>query len=58
MDIKERIGIMETEIIKINPKNIKLLKLNARYMESEKYDKLVANIKNDGKLINLYIAIL
>ena len=53
MDIKGRIGIMETEIIKINPKNIKLLKLNERYMEPEKYDKLVANIKNDGKLTSV-----
>lgn len=44
---------METEIIKINPKDIKLLKLNARYMKPEEYQKLVANIKKDGQLTSV-----
>ncbi len=44
---------METEIIKVNPKNIKLLKENARYMKPEEYQKLVANIKKDGQLTSV-----
>lgn len=44
---------METEIIKINPKEIKLLELNARYMDNEEYSKLVTNIKRDGKLTSI-----
>lgn len=53
MEFKRRIRIMETEIIKINPKDIKLLKLNARYMKPEEYQKLVANIKKDGQLTSV-----
>lgn len=44
---------METEIIKINPKDIKLLKNNARYMNPEEYQKLVGNIKKDGQLTSV-----
>ncbi len=44
---------METEIIKINPKDIKLLEVNARYMKPEEYQKLVANIKKDGQLTSV-----
>lgn len=44
---------METKIIKINPKDIKLLNLNARYMKPEEYQKLVANIKKDGQLTSV-----
>ncbi len=44
---------METEIIKINPKDIKLLKVNARYMKPEEYEKLVSNIKKDGQLTSV-----
>lgn len=44
---------METEIIKINPRDIKLLKENARYMKPEEYQKLVANIKKDGQLTSV-----
>lgn len=53
MEIKGRIGVMETEIIKINPKDIKLLEVNARYMKPEEYQKLVANIKKDGQLTSV-----
>lgn len=53
MDAKRSIKIMETEIIKIDPKKIKLLKLNARYMEENEYNKLVANVKKDGKLTSV-----
>ncbi len=44
---------METEIIKINPRDIKLLEVNARYMKPEEYQKLVANIKKDGQLTSV-----
>ena len=53
MDIKGRIRKMETEIIKVDPKTIKLLKTNARYMESNEYERLVENIKRDGKLTSV-----
>ena len=44
---------METEIIKIDPRKIKLLEVNARYMKPEEYEKLVSNIKKDGKLTSV-----
>lgn len=53
MEFKGRFGIMETEIIKINPRDIKLLEVNARYMKPEEYKKLVANIKKDGQLTSV-----
>ena len=53
MEFKGRVGIMETEIIKINPRDIKLLEVNARYMKPEDYQKLVANIKKDGQLTSV-----
>ncbi len=53
MESERRIRIMETEIIKINPRDIRLLKVNARYMEPEEYQKLVSNIKKDGQLTSV-----
>lgn len=44
---------METEIIKIDPRDIKLLKVNARYMKPEEYEKLVSNVKKDGQLTSV-----
>ncbi len=44
---------METEIIKIDPRKIKLLEVNARYMKPEEYEKLVSNIKKDGQLTSV-----
>ena len=41
---------MKTKVIQIDPRELKLLKLNARYMRHEEYQKLVANIKRDGQL--------
>ena len=41
---------MRTRIIQINPRELKLLALNARYMRHEEYQRLVANIKRDGQL--------
>lgn len=44
---------METKIIKINPKEIKLLELNARFMKATEFKKLVENVKRDGCLTQL-----
>lgn len=41
---------MQTRIIQINPRELKLLELNARYMRHEEYQRLVANIKRDRQL--------
>ncbi len=37
----------------VNPKEIKLLQKNARYMPQEMFDNLVNNIANDGALTSL-----
>jgi hypothetical protein len=47
---------METKIIEINPKELKLLELNARYMRHEEFKRLVDNIKRDGKLTSVPFA--
>lgn len=39
-----------TRIIQIDPRELKLLKVNARFMRHEEYQRLVANIKKDGVL--------
>jgi len=44
MTIKKR-------IIEIDPREIKLLELNARFMRHEVFNQLVANIKRDGALL-------
>lgn len=44
---------MKTEIIRVNPKELKLLEMNARYMRHEEYAKLVNNIKADGRLTSV-----
>lgn len=41
---------METKICKIDPRELKLLEKNARYMKQEEYQQLVKNIKRDGVL--------
>lgn len=37
-------------MLEINPKELKLLEINARYMKHEEFNRLVQNIKKDGKL--------
>ena len=44
---------METKIIKINPRELKLLELNARYMRHEEFMRLVNNVKKDRKLTSV-----
>lgn len=44
---------METKIIKIDPRKIKLLEVNARFMTADEFQKLVANVKRDGCLTQL-----
>lgn len=41
---------METEIIKVDPRKVKLLEVNARYMKQEEYKRLVENVKADKGL--------
>lgn len=44
---------METKVLKVNPRDLKLLEVNARFMKQDEYQKLVANIKRDGCLTQL-----
>jgi hypothetical protein len=47
---------MNTKIIKIDPKELKLLELNARFMRHEEFKRLVNNIKRDGRLTSVPFA--
>ena len=42
--------ILNVFSFEIDPKELRLLELNARYMRHEEYSRLVNNIKRDGKL--------
>lgn len=42
--------MIETLLIRIDPRRIKLLDLNARLMRHEQYKRLVDNVKRDGRL--------
>lgn len=53
MDFAGRIREMETKIISIDPKELKLLEVNARYMKHDEYQRLVENVKRDGKLTSV-----
>lgn len=44
---------MRTKIIKIDPRELKLLEVNARYMKHEEFNKLVNNVKRDGNLTSV-----
>ena len=44
---------METKVIKVNPREIKLLEVNARFMTADEFQKLVENVKRDGCLTQL-----
>jgi len=44
---------MNTRIITIDPRELKLLELNARYMRHEEFMRLVDNVKKDGRLTSV-----
>ena len=41
---------MNVFTLEINPRDIKLLETNARYMKHEEFNRLVDNVRRDGKL--------
>ena len=50
--------MINTRIIEIDPRELKLLKMNARFMRHEEFQRLVANIKRDGQLTSAPFAAL
>lgn len=50
--------MINTRIIEIDPRELKLLKMNARFMRHEEFQRLVANIKKDGQLTSAPFAVL
>lgn len=55
---KERGNVMKmkTKIIEIDPKELKLLEVNARFMRHEEFMRLVENVKRDGGLTSVPFA--
>lgn len=56
--MEKQLSKLKTEIITINPKELKLLDVNARFMKHETFQRLVDNIRQDGKLTQLPFAML
>ena len=50
--------MINTRIIEIDPRELKLLKMNARFMRHEEFQRLVANVKKDGQLTSAPFAAL
>lgn len=46
----EELNALPTRIVQIDPRKIKLLDLNARYMRHETFMRLVENVRRDGRL--------
>ena len=44
---------LETELRTVDPKEVELLEINARFMSSETYQRLVRNIQHDGELTSV-----
>ena len=44
---------MQTRVIQVDPKTLKLLEVNARFMRHEEFQRLVANVKKDGQLTSV-----
>ena len=57
MTLKE-VTTHRLRIIEIDPRELKLLKMNARFMRHEEFQRLVANIKQDGQLTSAPFAAL
>ncbi len=49
---------MDVRIIRVDPRTLKLLELNARYMKHEEFSRLVDNIRHDGRLTSVPFACL
>jgi hypothetical protein len=49
---------LDTRIIRINPRELKLLETNARFMRHEQFHQLVENVRRDGKLTSVPLAAL
>lgn len=50
--------MINTRIIEVDPRELKLLKMNARFMRHEEFQRLVANVKKDGQLTSAPFAAL
>jgi hypothetical protein len=44
---------LDTRIIRINPRELKILDVNARFMRHEQFQQLVDNVKRDGRLTSV-----
>lgn len=44
---------MDVRIIEVNPRELKYLETNARYMRHEEFNRLCENIRHDGKLTSV-----
>lgn len=53
MAAEAREGALDTELVTRNPRDLKLLELNARFMRHETYQRLVENIRQDGVLTSV-----
>lgn len=49
---------MQTRIVEMDPRALKLLEVNARFMEQAKYRRLVENVRKDGRLTSVPFACL
>jgi len=54
--LAEQARTFATRLIRIDPRELRLLDLNARYMTHEQYHRLVENIRNDGVLTSVPFA--
>lgn len=55
--LRDVVATFETRIIRIDPRELMLLEVNAHYMKPEMYKRLVANVRRDGRLTSVPFAI-
>lgn len=48
--------MIQSRTIRLDPRSLKLLEVNARYMTHEQYSRLVENVKSDGDLTSVPFA--